>query len=299
MTPDQKLAAETHAREVAEAELRETAGALSEATALLERVREWPNQRRVMSDAARLEYDIDAFLKSYRAPAQPVAAVSGDKLCPVSGWPCQSSPSALAWHVRGRSVELGPAEPTHDAWGDPTPAHMVKPAAPEPSADHEDPLFMSPKQLRTALTAAQSDVAELRRNLELRANDARENAAEFARLKRELDYERRRSDTVHGNCMTLVRERDDARSRACTPAERAELKASEKLTVEALESFGNGWLPWQVWARAVLARRATREQPAGEERQKESCSLACTCGSGINAPGSWHKDTCQCHWEEP
>jgi hypothetical protein len=109
-------------REVAEAELRETAEALemacarmvkvevrlSEATALLEQCRDAVQKRQALQKA------LVGFLS--RTPAQP---------------------AAQAWHVRGKSVELGPAAPEPDMPEDQRTlidSYLGQPAAPEPSA---------------------------------------------------------------------------------------------------------------------------------------------------------------------
>ena len=124
---------------------------------------------------------VDSFFKSSRAPAHPaspeperatfrgmpgapVPAVLGPEpectyvgRCNSSRCPVHGQPAEQAWHVRGKTVELGPAEPTHDAWGEPTPAHMVKPAAPEPSADRE-----TADNYCRALMAAEAKLAAVR-----------------------------------------------------------------------------------------------------------------------------------------
>jgi hypothetical protein len=106
---EEQLAAETHAREVAEAELREVAGALSEATALLER---WLNEQD-HDGIGTVGHATRAFLKSSRAPAQPAAL---------------SSAREQALRVQAEA----------DAGLD---VDREQPAAPEPSADNRDALL--------------------------------------------------------------------------------------------------------------------------------------------------------------
>ena len=90
--------------------------ALAEATVLLERVQawgNWPPTEVGPEPFVCLQNAIDAFLS--RAPAQP---------------------AAQAWHVRGKSVELGPTAPEPDMPEDQRTlidSYLGQPAAPEPS----------------------------------------------------------------------------------------------------------------------------------------------------------------------
>jgi len=120
-----------------------------------------------------------------------------------------------------------------------------------------------------ALAAAQAEVAE-RHRAELHwMSVAAKAQAEVAELRRELEQQRELAKH-RGDCLVkqldatlaMRRAKEDAESRACTPAERRVLEACGQIPRQSLLAIAEQWPSTGELVSLLLARRATREQPA-------------------------------------
>ena len=122
------------------------------------------------------------------------------------------------------------------------------------------------QRLREVALAHLAEVAELRRELE-QANAGKgtlRNHPDLLTPAQELIAEQQSHDRTSKMLHTRIAA---AESRACTPAERAVLACMADIPLCVLEECISEWpeaFPPKVAFRFELARRATREQPAGE-----------------------------------